>query len=256
MGEPHESNDPLVIVGVSRDQAERSFHLGKKHQIDVPQHAKLVVVDAHLPQRDPLLAPLIGRKQLAPGVILVRSPFQTARYAEESEAELAFEYEKIQLVSQLCQLLGAVQVASKSSSLRVEEKSISVKAAVGKKVGRANVFSGKTDAEVSQTDRWEQMLEVNDAYGGGEPDLQAAERFVREHKLNEPMIMSLVAARGAQNPIHERTVTVTYEGAQDHNLTIASKVVLPQVSIDGAVRRRRSTRRRVSLALHIEFPRS
>lgn len=256
MSEPEHLPDsnPRVIVGISRAEEERAFRLGgKKHAIDVPSQAQLVVVDPYQQSEDPLLAELVEEQALKPGIVLVRSPFKTGKYVDERDAELAFEREKLQLVSQLCQILGATRVSSDSSSLRVERNVTTVKAKAGKKLGRLVPYRGQASVSLDEQEKWQQRLTVDDLYPGGAPDISAAQQFIKDHALMDPEIRSLVQARAGENSLHERTITISYEGQQDRNLDIAAEVHLPQATVSGSLRRSHSTRNRVSLNLHIWF---
>lgn len=245
---------PPVIVGVSRAQRERSEKLkGRDYAIQAPSEALVVVVDPYRAPSNETVAELIQRGQLKPGSVLVLSPFGTGRYADEFDAELVFEHEKLQLVSRLCQLLGAIRVKSDAETFRLETQSTRAKAKVGKKVGRVRVAGVEGQVDLKIDEEWKQRLVIDDHYPGGQPDIAAAEAFVLQHNLEDPLIRSLVEARGAANPLSERNLTVTFEGRRDANLNVAAAVHLPQVSVEGEMSRQTSTRRRISLSVAITF---
>jgi len=245
---------PRVIVGISRAQDERALSLGGRHAIEAPNQAKLIIVDEYRPLPDSLIGRLIADQILKPGVVLVQSPYDIQKYAPEDVAELAFEREKLQLVSQLCQLLGATRVESDSSTFRLSRKVTSAKARVGKKVGRLIAYKGETIMTFEEQEKWQSRLRIQDTYPGGLPNLEASRAFVERHHLGDPEIVGLVHARAAENILRERTITVSYEGEHDSNLDIAAKVQLPQGALDAGVRRSCTIRQRVSLDLKIRFP--
>lgn len=245
---------PAVIVGVSRGQDERSHQLGGRHKIVYPSGAEVVVLDEYLLQATPKIEELVTKQVLKPGVVLVRSPFGTGTYAPESDAELLFEREKLLLVSSLCQILGATRVESDTSTLHVQRRVTTVKAKLGKKVGRIVAYKGEGQMTLEEREQWQSRLQVNDTYPGAAPDISAAREFVTLHSLNDPEIAGLVEARASQNILQERVITVTYEGTNDRNLDVAAQVQLPASSLTVNGRRDHSIRRRVSLKLHITFP--
>ena len=260
MRNPEQSTaGPRVIVGVSRAQEERAFGLGgKAHAITTPPQARLVVVDLFREEPDPLLASLIDDDALKPGVVLVRSPFHPERYANEKEAELVFEREKLHLFSELCKLLGATRVTSDSGSLLVQQKEATAKAKVEAKIaktlGKLSPLQAQTSVSFDELQEWKSRLGIDDAYPGGPPDIAAAHEFLQRHGLKDPEIRSLVEARTGQNPLKERTLTLSYEGRKDKNLNLAAEVRLPTAVVEGQFRRDYSTRHRVELTLHVEFP--
>jgi hypothetical protein len=245
---------PAVVVGASRAQEERALTLGGRHGFRLPAQARLAVVDHYRPSADPLVARLIDEGQLTPGAVLVLSPFNTGNYAPEADAEMVFEREKIQLISRLCQVLGAVQVTSDTTTLTIDQTVTKGALTIGKKVGRLTPYKGKGELTLDEREEWRQNLKVHDLYPGGPPDLTEARRMVAAHRLVDPEIYSLVEARDQANQLQSRRITVVYEGKQDRNLDIAADVGLPAVSGAAKFRRSRTTRKRVSLDLDIRFP--
>jgi hypothetical protein len=245
---------PSVIVGASRAQDERAVTFQGKHAFKLPTEAKLVVVDHYRPSEDPLVARLVAAGLLTPGAVLVLSPFNTGNYAHEAEAELAFEREKVQLISQLCQLLGATAVTSDTSTLRIEEDVRKASTGVGRKIGRAIPYKANGQVRISEQDERRHSLRVADRYPGGPPDVAAARRFVEVHRLGDPEVLGLVTARSGSNTLKSRRITVVYEGKQDRNLDIAADVGIPVGTATAKFTRRHTTRQRVSLDLDIQFP--
>lgn len=244
-----------VILGVSRAQDERAHQMGGKHKIVCPPGAEVAVVDKHFLDSQPAhIQELLSSNMLKPGVVLVRSPFGTGSYAPESDAELLFEREKLQLVSSLCRILGASRVKSETSTLHVKHQVTTVKAKIGKKLGRVQPFNGDGKMTLDEREEWQSRLQVDGTYPGGKPDITAAWAFVEQHSLRDPEIAGLVEARSGQNPVQHLAITVTYEGRDDRNLDLAAQVQLPALSVAVNGRRDHSIRRHVSLKLQITFP--
>jgi hypothetical protein len=247
-------NLPAVIVGASRAQDERAVTFQGHHAFKLPPEATLIIIDPYRTIDDPLAQRLVEAGLLTPGAVLVLSPFGTGTYALESEAELAFEREKVQLISQLCQLLGASSVRSDTSTLRIDEDVRKATAGVSKKIGRVTPYKAKGAVTISEKDERRHNLKVADRYPGGAPDLDAARQFVAKHRLGDPEVLGLVTARAGANTLKSRRITVVYEGKQDRNLDIAADVTIPAGTLAGTFRRSRTTRQRVSLDLDIQFP--
>ena len=245
---------PAVIVGASRAQDERAVTFQGDHAFKLPPQATLIVLDPYRTIDNPLALRLVEAGLLTPGAVLVLSPFNTGTYALESEAELAFEREKVQLISQLCQLLGATSVTSDTSTLRIDEDVRKATAGLSRKIGRVTPYKAKGAVTISERDERRHNLKVADSYPGGEPDLEAARLFVATHRLGDPEVLGLVTARAGANALQSRRITVVYEGKQDRNLDIAADVTIPVGTIAGTFRRNRTTRQRVSLDLAIQFP--
>jgi hypothetical protein len=242
---------PRVIVGVTRADQERAFKLGGKHQITVPNRADLVVVDSYIPDQKPLFNELMEQQVLRPGIVLVQSPFISGTYSDETEAELRFERQQLQLVAQLCQILGATHVKSERSSLNVKTVSTSTRVKVQKKAGRLIPWAGEGSVKTEESEKWEQRLAVNDQFDGGPPAIEEARRFLERYSLDDPEIVSLVELRAGG--LKKREITVSYAGREDKNLTIAAGVKLPQVALSGNVRRDHSIRKEVSLRIEVTF---
>ena len=255
MIENHGEAKPRVIVAVSTAQAERSQKLGSAYHIDIPKDASLVVLDDYKPVKTPYLLDLIEQGLLHPGAVLVASPYMTGRYAPADEAELFFERENLQLVAELCKLLGATRVKTETSTLNIEEEETTLSGHVGKKIGRLVPYQGKVTGSLNDRQEWSRKLTLEDSYPGSPANLQAAQELISRHALKDPDITSLVSARSGENYLTKRTIRVTYDGTQDRNLKIAAEVALPQVSFGATFARRRHSLRRVTLDLLAEFPR-
>ena len=251
--EPNHRSLPPVIVGASRAQDERGMGVGGKYTYRLPPQAELVVLDHYNPPTDLLVRQLVEAGQLTPGAVLVLSPFDTGTYAHASDAELTFEREKIQLISRLCQLLGATRVKSDTTTLRIDHDIAKGSAGFGKKIGRLTPYKAKADLTLDQREEWSQSLKVHDQYPGGEPAIAEARRFSEKHRIADPEVLGLIEARTGANTLRARRITVVYEGRQDRNLDIAADVGLPIGALTARGHRMRSTRRQLSLDLEITF---
>lgn len=255
MSETGRKQQARVIVGVSTAQAERSNKLGSEYLIDVPKNAELVILDDYKPVVTPYVLELIEQGLLYPGAVLVASPYRTGMYAPVDEAELFFERENLQLVAELCKLLGATRVKTETSTLNIEEQETTFSASVGKKIGRLVPYQGKVDGSLTAKQEWSRKLTLEDTYLGSAANIDAATELLGAHGITDPDITSLVSARSGENYLTERTIKVIYDGTQDQNLKLAAEVKLPQATIGANFSRRRRSLKRVTMDLLAEFPR-
>lgn len=222
-----------------------------------PHGAKLLIrpdvaVLRHPAEAGSDLAERLDREGLlAPGTLLVQSPFDPHHYEPLDRASDVFSLHKYALISLYCAQLGARE-------LRVEEvaltrtKSESVASATVT-VGAGN--SARVDVEDQQLREFTASLSLRDVYAGTEPDLAAAEATLSRYRLTRaPMLAGLLALRASSNPIRVRTLCVNLTSECSSRLRVAAGLLVASgVSVDAAYNHAVNNQSQYRLTVTVEF---
>lgn len=236
-----------VLVMVDEHELERlEYEGGAKVLFD----NESCVVNVEDPPSSTIIDDLEGMNLLAPGQVLVQNPYLPDRYVPLVTATADIATSKHHLFTEFCFLLGAKSVAIE----QLEEISGAETKVFKAKAGGWGT-SGKLSAEHEQTKRLAQQLKVNASYSGGEPDLEAAEQFLRRHRLlGDQHLESLLGMRRHKgNSVLEHKVNISLTDEARTNLKVAAKLSTPAFSFSADIERATSQNVEFRLALKVTF---
>ena len=120
--------------------------------------------------------------------------------------------------------------------------------------GRLGV-GGDLSAKHEQASRLGKQLTIEARYGGGDADIEAAESFLRTHRLlGDRHLESLMGMRRHQgNTLEEHTVTLSLTDQAKTNLKVAAKLTAPTFSFSADIERATSQSVDFTLTLKVRF---
>lgn len=183
----------------------------------------------------PVLRSLRSHGQLAPGAILIQSPFALDEYVALGHAALSLARTKHMLFSTLCRWLGASEVQVKTLEAKRRRVTVEGKASVG--VGG---YGGDLAVDQEASDALKAEMHLHDVFVGGEADVAQAEQFLREHHLDQDIeLRSLVdMRRGIRNPLRERALSISLSKEAQSRMHVAARCFVPQgIGVDATLKR-------------------
>lgn len=193
------------------------------------------------------------------GMVLVQSPFDLDVYEAIEDAPQKFALAKYMYFSTLCLFLGArkvsvghIEIRRDSDEIHMElDGDISIKRGKGK-------ISGS--AEQKKFQEFRSGLSLVDEFEGGEPDTEAAEKFLRsKHLITDSNMKTLLEmSRATTNRIKKRKLKLNLSNESKHNLNIAGRLevnVLPVSggSAGGSFDRNATSSNEYILTVEVEF---
>jgi hypothetical protein len=208
------------------------------------------VINAESPPEDALVTALDEMNLLVPGQVLVQNPYLPDRYVPVLCASADIAASKHHLFTAYCHLLGAKRVTVTQVEVVTDQDSTTVKAEGGR-LG----FGGSGSLKSEELRRLAQQMSINAEASGAEPDLDAAEAFLRRHRLTgDQHFVSLLDMRRHQgNSLRKHTMTLALSDQTKTNLKIAAKLKAPTFSFSADIERATSHSVEFNLSLEVEF---
>jgi len=247
---PDLPSDRRAVVVLEQHEIDRCSRLGETQLLTAPQTH--VLVHPIMPQQGSVaIANIVAAQLDRPGTILVQSPFEPDIYADASEAVEQFALTKHMLFSNFCQALGAEKVSVTQIDTILDRKSQSIKLE-----GRKSLVKGELSVGESSSDILESSLSLVDHYGGGSPDLDKAEDFLRAYRLlSDSNMRSLLQARkNSDNPIKKRNLTLDLSTEANKSMQVVGKLKLPTVAFSADYKNAVSSERKYVLTMEVVFP--
>ena len=162
------------------------------------------------------------------GDVILQSPYDSETYARLEHSVRTFSKEKSKCVSRICQKLGARKVKF-SETTESAEMSRSMNSVKGSADVRGPLVGGSGSASYSseiERDLLEEIkLKFRDIFVGGDPDVAAAQRLLKENNLtNDVDLRGLIEMRGDPiNPLMSTSIRLVFVEADSHmKRTLAS----------------------------------
>ena len=239
-----------IVAVLEQHDVERCSRTGDTQILNDPQtHVLVYPVGDSSDSR--ALTNILDAGLNLPGTILVQSPFDLDEYADAAEAAERFALAKHMLFSNFCQLLGATQVAVRQMDVVTNDTVQTMKADGGRLM-----TTGKLRIRRAANDSLSSQLSLVDEYGGGYPDLKAAEQLLRTHRLaGDSNMKSLMQARASTaNPITKRTLTLNLSTEANKNLKVVTQLKLPSATFDAGYQSTLKQMKEYALTLEVLFP--
>lgn len=237
-----------VLLVLDRVDIERLNY--ESEGSDLLLNDEVHIIEYNAEKSYPLLDSLRDRNLLNKGEILIQSPYDQNRYAAVDNAVQDFALEKHFAFLNFCNSLGAIEIQIEQLDIKTEEASTSASV-------EGKILKAKPNVKIDKNS-YEQLtkkLSVHDKYKGGEPDLKAAEKLLREKRLfGDSNMTSLLEIRRSSNPIKSRTVKLSLTDESQTNLRIAASMKIPvYLSIDASYQKAVKKRIEYDLSLKVTF---
>lgn len=194
------------------------------------------------------------------GLVLVQSPFELDVYESIDDAPQKFALAKYMYFSTLCLFLGARKVSVEHVEIRRDSDEIHLDVDGGFSFkGVKGKISGSVEQQKFQ--QFRSGLSLVDEFEGGEPDTEAAEKFLRsKHLITDSNMKTLLEmSRSTNNRIKKRRLVLNLSSESKHNLNIAGRLelelnVLPGGgSAGGSFDRKSTSTNEYILTVEVEF---
>lgn len=239
-----------VVAVLEQHDVERCSRTGDTQLLNNPQTHVLMYPDSG-PSDSRALTNILDAGLYVPGTILVQSPFDFDEYVDAAEAAERFALAKHMLFSNFCQLLGATRVAVTQMVVVTNDSVQTMKADGGRLMTKGTLGIRK-----AANDSLSSQLSLVDEYGGGSPDLEAAENLLRTHRLaGDSNMKSLLQARAnSANPITKRKLTLNLSTEANKNLKVVAQLKLPSATFDADYQSTLKQTKEYALTLEVFFP--
>ena len=182
-------------------------------------------------QSNPVVQELINSGLARSGAVLIQSPFEKDVYERSTQVMERFALDKHLYFSTLCGYLGARRVTVEQIELKKEEKKETLSIEVG---DPSTGSGGNVKVENEELASLYSRLDLQDTFAGGSPDLQEAERFLRETGLlGDPNMRSLLKSQRPDNPLTSRRLRLNVTSETQRNLDVLANFKAPHVFIAG-----------------------
>ena len=195
-----------------------------------------------------------GVLTLTPGTVWVQNPFESERipYQPEPEAVEQFALAKYLHFSTLCSHLGAREVEIKQIRYKKGERDTSLSFEGGIPAGGVG---GSVDSK--ELNSFCSQLSLKDIFEGGEPNLEAATKYLQQHRLSNDVGMSglLDIFRNPNNRIKSRKLTLNLTTETHKNLKVLADLKVPKflASLQADYDRRIKEKTEYILTTEVEF---
>lgn len=208
------------------------------------------VINAEDPPESEIVDGLDAMNLLVPGQVLVQNPYLPDRYVPLVNATADIAATKHHLFTAFCHLLGARRVSVVQVEVVTEDGTTTFKA----KGGRLG-FGGDGSAKYDEVRRLGQQMQITAESSGGEPDLDAADAFLRRHRLagDQHLASLLEMRRHPGNALKKHVVTLSLTDQAKTNLKVAAKLKAPTFSFSADIERATSRSFEFNLTLEVEF---
>jgi len=192
------------------------------------------ILSVPIGRQDPIPAALqniIDSDLARAGKMLVQSPFDHDCYVEAECAAQSFALAKHLHFSIVCKILGAKEVRVEQINLRTSKSSMSANCEGMILVNGIPVY-GTATGESESLQRLRAQLTLSNKYAGGEPDVEAAEQYLRCFRLFGDMSMrSILEMRRGSNQLIEHKLVLSLSNEAKSNLKVAARLMVPAVSL-------------------------
>jgi len=236
----------VIVVVDDHDRERLEYEGGSNVLLDTQS----LVVNVDNPPDGELIEFLDASNLLIPGRVLVQNPYMPDRYVPIATATADIAVSKHHLFLEFCFLLGATSVSVDQLEVTTAEGSTTFKANGGR-LG----MSGELSAKHEQANRLGKQLTIEARYGGGQVDVEAAEAFLRSHRLfGDRHLESLLRMRRHQgNTLKEHIVTLTLTDQANTNLKVATKLTAPTFTFSADIERATNQSVEFTLTLKVSF---
>lgn len=184
-------------------------------------HNEATILPYPLPDNNeevsPALQYIIESGLAKDGAVLVQSPYNPDIYANEEDAYISFALEKKIHFSTVCGYLGATEVSIVGND--TQKTAIENELNIGgeyKGIGMTAQHSDKTEEDIMM------HMNLHDIFEGGEPDIAAAEKHLKENNLwSDLSLRSLIDSRSKKNKIKTRTLVINFSRESRKNIELA-----------------------------------
>jgi hypothetical protein len=128
---------------------------------------------------------ILGGTRILNNMMLVLSPYDDFKYVEISEAKKLIPLEKFQIITHLCQYLGAKSVTIKSVSLKSKKEF-----RILEFTGRKDFFSGSITPEGESIYELMNNLTIETEFKGGEIQFSEAKKLLNKNNLRSDLFLS------------------------------------------------------------------
>lgn len=242
-----------VIVVLTRSDWEWITYGPGKRGLKIEPGAHLLSVDSLWQPDSEVERELQTQGLLVPGATLIQSPYESSEYVPEDEAIQHFHRQKLTLVTELLQILGATSIQSELKTYEMELAKAQGRLSLGRRAGRANILDAQASLQRLASEELKRSLSIKDTYPkhAGNPD--EARVFTKLHGIRDPEIVQLISARQKANAILSRKVIVTYQRKGDANLKLASSLKIPTLNLGGSFDSSSEIVESISLTLDVKF---
>ncbi len=170
---------------------------------------------------------ILNAQLTRPGSVLVQSPFDPDTYQDVADAPQRFALEKQLYFSQFCMHLGAKEVNVEQIAIGTRTGRILIDLSLPvPKVPGAQV-NALLENDVLEKFRNEMQLHLK--FAGGTPDVDSAERLLREKNLiTDPSMRPLLEMRrGGTNQLLEHRLVLNLSSETRSNFKVAASLKLP-----------------------------
>lgn len=187
---------------------------------------------------------------LEPGNLLIQSPYNNSDYVVIDKAASTFALTKYLHFTTLCGLLGAREVT-------VEQ--VEVKTLTGKRIFKGFIDDPRANGSIEAVNRtFEEIrnnIKLKSKFGGGEPDLEAAEAHLRQYQLLDDISMkSLIDQRKGKNPIKSRELTLSLSEESKNRLQVVTDIKVPvYANLQAQIEKVRKEVYEFTLMIRVEF---
>lgn len=194
--------------------------------------------------------------QLAPGALLIKSPYDSTTFSYADAAIEDFTNAKYNAVGRIAGLLGATRVSFVNATVERTDRSWS--ASLG---APAKFFTGEAKAKREVTQRIKKRITGEMTFAGGTADVVEARAFMQLTQLSsDPQLNSLVELRSGASPVESYKMTFSGAKEADANfsaaLNLAGAGAIKNLKIGASFVQTVSTAREVEIELSITFPSS
>lgn len=190
---PKESQRRRAILVTSSDDRAKIKNTTEARARTFRNNEGVAIISVPCDTSDTIVQELDERSLLTPGNFLVQSPYNPNSYEEISNAPIEFALTKLLCLSQVCRLLGAVELTFLSVEAQSEQGETVAKAEVG-----SHGIKGKVEGSHSTLSRLARRIELSDKFitNGKLADVEAAMTHIRSYRLSsDPIFKSLIEAQ-------------------------------------------------------------
>lgn len=190
---PSDPSRRKVILVLTQHDIERCIlYEPDAAPVLLDEEAHVLQFPAHIKgDQSPALRNIIDAGLARPNTILVQSPYETDTYEEVSLAPERFALAKHMHFSTLCMHLGAseVNVEQINQQTRTGKFTLDVR-------GDVRAVNIQGSGKIEGLDSLRAHIHLRDEFTGGQPDVEAAERLLRNTNLwGDPSMRTLVEMR-------------------------------------------------------------
>ncbi len=185
----------------------------------------ILVVSIDQTKSSKLIDNLKSRGVFRRSVVLAKSPYDDENYEDITHAMYEFAVEKYMYFSQFCNLLGAKEVTVQrlDKIMRSQIKSLEL-------IAKLTTGQQEILAKDQELNKLHSQIHVRDVFSGSTPNMEEAEKLLREKRLlgDTTMFSLLNIRRQTSNPISNRQLTLNLSNESRKIIDIVAKIRLPK----------------------------